>query len=372
METLGLLPKNNPKISYEELHVRRNPVEEVPQLTATLGRPVYRKALFNGPVGSYKDYGGTFFAYGVVLLKVSQLIASLDEPHSQDRQAIQQRIGELVSLLKCISQSHGNWSQGLKVGADKFGIGSVKIFLPHDVLSLKAEQNAALGSEVDREGETFEIAGQRAREAHEAEPTSSFLAHAFNHVLVASGQGPIGLETIQEMAALGFEAGQYATLIPGGGGGLLSGVIAAHSDLSSDLSIDPHLHVVEAGRYSFIHQSLRAGHPVQATSMRSNWPTHADGTKLLSVGDRNWPQIRKLPPDRSIVVTEAQADQATALWYHVFHEVLEPPSVFGLAALLGGKVTPLPDGMPVVLYQTGRNNDVIDAILAEHGRVTLD
>ena len=109
-----------------------------------------------------------------------------------------------------IASSAGNHAQGVALAASTYGIEST-IVMPVDAPTSKIIATEGYGANVILSGESFDEAGDRARELQK-ETGVTFL-HAFNDEHVVAGQGTVGLEILEDLEDVD------AIVVPIGGGG---------------------------------------------------------------------------------------------------------------------------------------------------------
>lgn len=257
-----------------------------------------------------------------------------------------------------ITHSAGNHAQGVALAAKLLGIPAT-IVMPERAPLTKVTATRRLGAEVVLSGATFDDAGARARELqHEHNLT---YVHAFNDDHVIAGQGTIGLELAEALPDLS------TVVIPIGGGGLISGVALALKALMPDVYIVG----VQAAGCAPVQESLRAGHPITASSAN----TIADGIAVKRPGDLTLPIIRDYV-DTIVTVDDDEIARAIAYAVQSLRLVVEGAGAAGLAALLSGKVRPHGEGT-VCTVLCGGNIDgnllarVIEQVLVKQGRYIL-
>src|SRR5581483_9464709 len=121
-----------------------------------------------------------------------------------------------------VAFSSGNHAQGVAAAAKLLGLRAT-IVMPSDAPRPKRERTAALGAEVvlydrvkeDRQAIAQEIAGKR----HAA------LVPPYDDPLIIAGQGTVGREIVEDLAALGFTPDVVA--VTASGGGLTAGIALA-------------------------------------------------------------------------------------------------------------------------------------------------
>ena len=175
-----------------------------------------------------------------------------------------------------ITASAGNHAQGVAYAAQHYGV-KATIVMPTTTPLIKVERTKTLGADVVLAGNVYDEAYEHALKL--AEENSYTFIHPFNDLGVATGQGTIAMEIVQELPLVDY------ILVPIGGGGLATGV----STLAKLLN--PHIKVigVEPAGAACMKASLEAGHVVKLP--RAN--TIADGTAVLEPGDKIFPYIQE-------------------------------------------------------------------------------
>src|SRR6202046_1637287 len=121
-----------------------------------------------------------------------------------------------------VAFSSGNHAQGVAAAAKILNM-QATIVMPSDAPLSKRERTRAYGAEVvlydrdreDREAIASDIAGQR----------GATLVRPYDDPLVIAGQGTVGREIVDDMAALG--GGPDIGVAPASGGGLVAGIATA-------------------------------------------------------------------------------------------------------------------------------------------------
>ena len=148
-----------------------------------------------------------------------------------------------------IAASAGNHAQGVAYAAHKFGAKAV-IVMPTTTPLIKVERTKSYGAEVILKGDVYDEACAYALELAEKEGYT--FIHPFDDPAVATGQGTIAMEIVQELPLVDY------ILVPIGGGGLATGV----STLAKLLN--PHIKVigVEPSGAACMKASLEKGEVV--------------------------------------------------------------------------------------------------------------
>ena len=136
-----------------------------------------------------------------------------------------------------IAASAGNHAQGVAYAAHKYGVKAV-IVMPTTTPLIKVERTKSYGAEVILHGDVYDEACAHALELAEKEGYT--FIHPFDDPAVATGQGTIAMEIVQELPLVDY------ILVPIGGGGLATGV----STLAKLLN--PHIKVIGVEPQFFI------------------------------------------------------------------------------------------------------------------------
>ncbi|MFK7791098.1 MAG: threonine/serine dehydratase, partial [Devosiaceae bacterium] len=149
-----------------------------------------------------------------------------------------------------VAVSSGNHAQGVAEAARLFGV-SATIVMPDDAPAMKADRVRRAGASVMPVDRFTEDRTAIAREL--AQETGAMFISPFDDYAVMAGQGTVGLETIEQMAALG--AVPDIGLICCGGGGLCAGVSTVWCDAHSAMDI----YAVEPEDFDDMKRSLESG-----------------------------------------------------------------------------------------------------------------
>ena len=114
-----------------------------------------------------------------------------------------------------ITASAGNHAQGLAYAA-KLAKVKATVCMPMVTPLIKINRTKSYGAEVVLEGDVFDDACAAAYRI--AEETGACFVHPFNDLDVATGQGSVAMEIIDELPDVDI------LLVPIGGGGLITGV----------------------------------------------------------------------------------------------------------------------------------------------------
>lgn len=250
-----------------------------------------------------------------------------------------------------ITASAGNHSQGDAFAAKKFGCKAV-IVMPTVTPLIKVNRTKSYGAEVILHGDVYDDAYAYACELAEKEGYT--FVHPFNDIDVATGQGTIAMEIVQELPTVDY------ILVPIGGGGLVSGVATLAKMLNPKIKVIG----VEPAEAASMKAALAAGEVVQLESAN----TIADGTAVKAVGDKILPFVKENVDDVLLV----EDDELIGAFLDMVENhkmIVENSGLLSVAALkqLDCK------GKKVVCVLSGGNMDVITmSSIVQHGLIQRD
>ena len=253
--------------------------------------------------------------------------------------------------LGLITASAGNHAQGVAYAASRCGAKAV-IVMPTTTPLIKVERTKSYGAEVILYGDVYDEACERAYEL--ADEFGYTFIHPFNDLDVATGQGTIAMEIVQELPFVDY------ILVPIGGGGLATGV----SSLAKILN--PHIKVigVEPSGAACMKASLEAGHVVKLPHVS----TIADGTAVQQPGDIIFPYLQE-NIDGIITVDDSELIAAFLDMVESHKMIVENSGLLTVAALKHLDVK----GKKVVSILSGGNMDVITmSSVVQHGLIQRD
>ena len=250
-----------------------------------------------------------------------------------------------------ITASAGNHAQGVAFAAKKFGCKAV-IVMPTVTPLIKVNRTKSYGAEVILHGDVYDDAYAYACELAEKEGYT--FVHPFNDIDVATGQGTIAMEIVQELPLVDY------ILVPIGGGGLVSGVATLAKMLNPKIKVIG----VEPAEAASMKAALAAGEVVQLESAN----TIADGTAVKAVGDKILPFVKENVDDVLLV----EDDELIGAFLDMVENhkmIVENSGLLSVAALkqLDCK------GKKVVCVLSGGNMDVITmSSIVQHGLIQRD
>ena len=245
-----------------------------------------------------------------------------------------------------ITASAGNHAQGVAYAAARAGARAI-VVMPTTTPLIKVERTKGYGAEVVLFGDVYDEACDYAMQL--AEEHGYTFVHPFNDPVLATGQGTIAMEIVQELPLVD------TILVPVGGGGL-----------SCAKLYNPKIRVigVEPQGAPSLTAALDAGHPVRLPSAN----TIADGTAVLEVGDKVFPYLKENLDD---VITVPDDELIVAFLDMVENHkmIVENSGLLTVAAL---KHLPA-ENRRVVSILSGGNMDVITmSSVVQHGLIARD
>lgn len=250
-----------------------------------------------------------------------------------------------------ITASAGNHAQGVAFAAKQFGCKAV-IVMPTVTPLIKVNRTKSYGAEVVLYGDVYDDAYEYACQLAEKEGYT--FVHPFNDPDVATGQGTIAMEIVQELPTVDY------ILVPIGGGGLISGV----STLAKMLNPKIEVIGVEPAEAASMTAAVRVGEVVELESAN----TIADGTAVKAVGDLVLPYVQE-NVDEILLVEDDELIGAFLDMVENHKMIVENSGLLSVAALkqLDCK------GKKVVCILSGGNMDVITmSSIVQHGLIQRD
>jgi threonine dehydratase len=241
-----------------------------------------------------------------------------------------------------VAFSSGNHAQGVAAAAQILNM-QATIVMPADAPRSKRERTKAYGAEVvlydrdheDREAIANGIAGKR----------GATLVPPYDDPMVIAGQGTVGREIAEDLAALGVVPD--IVVAPASGGGLVAGIATAIKASTPNAAIM----CAEPEGFDDHAQSLRAG---------TREPHHAQGRTICDALMAQMPGVLTFAINQRLLtqgVTASDQEVGTAVAF-AFRElklVVEPGGAIALAALLAGRIEAR--GKNVVIVLSGGNVD---------------
>jgi threonine dehydratase len=241
-----------------------------------------------------------------------------------------------------VAFSSGNHAQGVAHAAQLLGM-QATIVMPEDAPLSKRERTKAFGAEVvlydrdreDREAISREIADKR----------GATLVRPYDDPYVIAGQGTVGREISEDMAALGLTPD--IVVAPASGGGLIAGVataIKARYPQAMVMSGEP-------DEFDDHARSLRSG---KREAHGAKGRTICDALMAAIPGEITF-SINSQLLAQGVTATDAEVGAAVGFAFRELKLVVEPGGAVGLAALLAGRIDVT--GKNVVIVLSGGNVD---------------
>ncbi len=294
-------------------HIYKTPLLESPRLNDFLGYRLLVKAESLQHTGSFKLRGAT------------NAVWSLTD-----------------DVRHVVAFSSGNHAQGVARAVTTRGI-KATIVMPEDSPATKIEGTKAYGADVvtyDRYTESRENIGAALSKKYKAD-----LIKPYDDVRVIAGQGTVGVEIVQQVAAMGLDLD--AVICCCGGGGLIAGLsVAVHA-----LAPETVIWCAEPEFYDDTKRSLETGAIQQADTDKSSI---CDAIVTPEPGTLTFP-INRQHLSGGAVISDDQALRTVATLFKHLKIVVEPGGAVAVAAALTGQV---PSGVDtVVSVASGGNID---------------
>ncbi len=225
------------------------------------------------------------------------------------------RLDDATASGGVATHSSGNHAQAVALAAKLRGI-PAHIVMPNNAPDVKRVAVEGYGGRVVPCAPTLQAREDTA--AAVVTETGATLIPPFDHPDVMSGQGTVALELLEQVSDLD------ALVVPLSGGGLISGIAVAATELSPTIRIFG----VEPTGADDAFRSKAAGHRLGNDAPH----TIADGL-LASIGELTWPVVR----DRVEAVFTVSDDEILASMHLLMERmklVTEPSGAVGLAAVL--------------------------------------
>jgi threonine dehydratase len=246
------------------------------------------------------------------------------------------------SLRHVVAFSSGNHAQGVAAAARLLGL-TATIVMPQDAPQAKIGNTRRLGAEVvlyDRWKESREdIAAEIARK------NAALIVPPYDDPDVIAGQGTLGLEIADDLAALGLSPD--VVLVPCSGGGLVAGTALALRDRYPTVAI----YAVEPVGFDDLARSLAAG---QQVANEEGPVSICDALMAKKPGNLTFPIHQRLLAG-SLAIPDEAALAAMAFAFDRLKLVVEPGGALALGAALRGPLSLT--GKVVVVVCSGGNVD---------------
>ena len=250
-----------------------------------------------------------------------------------------------------ITASAGNHAQGVAYAAQQFGC-KATIVMPTVTPLIKVNRTKSYGAEVILHGDVYDDACAYALKL--VEEKGYTFVHPFDDLEVATGQGSIAMEIVQELPTVDY------ILAPIGGGGLITGVSTLAKMLNPKIKVIG----VEPKAAASMTAAFNAGEPVTLDSA----DTIADGTAVKRVGENIFPYAKE-NIDEILLVEDDELIGAFLDMVENHKMVVENSGLLTVAALKQMNLK----GKKAVAILSGGNMDVITmSSIVQHGLIQRD
>lgn len=250
-----------------------------------------------------------------------------------------------------IAASAGNHAQGVAYAAQKFGC-KATIVMPNVTPLIKVNRTKSYGAEVILYGDVYDDACEYAKKL--AEEKGMTFVHPFDDLDVATGQGTIAMEIVQELPTVDY------IIVPVGGGGLVTGVSTLARMLNPKIKVIG----VEPASAASMTAAFECEEPVTLPTAN----TIADGTAVKRVGENVFPYAKE-NVDQMILVQDDELIGAFLDMVENHKMIVENSGLLSVAAL---KQIDL-KGKKAVAVLSGGNMDVITmSSIVQHGLIQRD
>jgi threonine dehydratase len=293
----------------------RTPLLSFPALNERVGGTVFLKPELLQRTGSFK-FRGAF-----------NKLSSIPEG---------ERAGGVVAF------SSGNHAQGVAAAAQLLKM-KATIVMPSDAPVSKVERTKSYGAEVvlyDRDREDREAIARGI-----AEKRGATLVKPYDDPLIIAGQGTVGREIAEDMAARALAPD--IVVAQASGGGLIAGIATAVKAKFPNAQVI----VAEPKDYDDHALSLRAG---RREAHHAKTRTICDALMAETPGEITFAINGKLLSG-AVSASDEEVGAAMAFAFRELKLVVEPGGAVGLAALLAGRIDAR--GKSVVVVLSGGNVD---------------
>ena len=217
------------------------------------------------------------------------------------------------------------------------------IVMPSDAPRSKRARTAALGAEImlfDRIKDDREAIARRI-----AQERNAVLVPPYDDPLVIAGQGTIGREIVEDLAALGLAPD--VIVVTASGGGLTAGIALAAKSRVGDVR----LFTAEPVGFDDHARSFRSGRREANAALTG---TICDSLMARTPGALTF-AINSALVGEGVAATDQEVAAAMAFAFHELKLVVEPGGAVALAALMSSKI-PV-EGKVAVAVLSGGNVD---------------
>lgn len=239
-----------------------------------------------------------------------------------------------------VASSTGNHGRAVAYAAKQLGIRAV-ICMSDLVPRVKVDGIKRLGAEARIIGKSQDEADVEAARLVREEGMT-YVSPYDDHAVIA-GQGTIGLELLEDLPDLDI------AVVPLSGGGLIAGIARALKSLKPSVNVVG----VTMDRGAAMHESIKAGHPVEVEEYESLADSLGGG---IGLNNRYSFALCRDLLDETLLVTEREIAEAMRTLFLTQQLAVEGGAAVGVAALMTGKLDV--KGKKVALVISGRNVDM--------------
>lgn len=239
-----------------------------------------------------------------------------------------------------IACSSGNHAQGVALASKVNGI-KATICMPKTTPKIKVEATKSYGAEVVLVDGVYDDAYEKALEL-QAEKGYTFV-HPYNDDEVATGQGTIALEILEELKDTDI------IVCAVGGGGLISGIAYTAKSINPNIKV----YGVEPSGAPSMYASVVNGYVTKLNKVK----TFADGIAVKEVGNITFAYTEKYVDD---ILTVSDNDILNAIKVMMSKEkiIAEGAGAAPVAAVLKGIIPGITKDSKVVCVVSGGNIDI--------------
>ena len=250
-----------------------------------------------------------------------------------------------------VTASAGNHAQGVAYAAQRYGC-KATIVMPTVTPLIKVNRTKSYGADVILYGDVYDDACNYALKL--AEEQGMTFIHPFDDLEVATGQGSIAMEIVQELPTVDY------IIVPVGGGGLITGISTLASMLNPKIKVVG----VEPAAAASMTAAIKAGEPVTLESAL----TIADGTAVKTVGSKILPYAIK-NIHKMLTVEDDELIPAFLDMVENHKMIVENSGLLPVAAL---KQLDLKDKKAVVVLSGGNMDVITMSSVVQHGLIQED
>lgn len=256
--------------------------------------------------------------------------------------------GGLDSRIGIVVASGGNAGLANAYAALRLGVPAT-VFVPETSSPIKLRRLADYGAQVIRRGTEYAEAFEAAIE--HVERTGALYCHAYDQPEICAGAGTIGVELLDQLAAVREQVD--TVLVAVGGGGLLSGVITAVQGQLRVVGIEP-------TQAPTLHAALDNGGPIDVSVSG----IAADCLGARRLGAIAWEVVQRVGVI-SVLVDDGAIAQARQEVWNRYRLAVEAGAAVTVAALASGAYQPETNERVAVIL-CGANTDPSDLAVTAH------